>query len=166
MAKKRGRSPKQTQTGSPSTINESIIIDFSKLDEIDLDSLPPEKALEFLEEIRGRLEGRVAPQEGGDGAQGDARDAASVASVGAVGAARGAVGALGPALYGASTTAELGASGVATGALAVSAGTGAAGVAVGDARGVVMAGSGATGIGAGARSVGAGYAAGDGPPMQ
>ncbi|KAK7268928.1 hypothetical protein RIF29_21638 [Crotalaria pallida] len=41
--------------------SESIIIDFSKLDDIDLDSLPPtqaEKVLEALEEIKIKLAGR------------------------------------------------------------------------------------------------------------
>ncbi|KAK7259101.1 hypothetical protein RIF29_24697 [Crotalaria pallida] len=148
MAKKRGRPPKQTQTGSPSTINESIVIDFYKLDEIDLDSLPPtqvEKALEVLEEIRGRLEGRVALQEGGDGAQEGARDVPNVAGAGAgeQGAACDAVGALGSALHGAS--------GAAT-ALALSAGGGAVGTTVEDARG--------------AARFGAGGAAGHGPLMR
>ncbi|KAK7275025.1 hypothetical protein RIF29_16131 [Crotalaria pallida] len=48
-------------------LNESIVIDFSKLDEIDLDTLPStqvEKALKVLEEIKGRLETRVALHEG------------------------------------------------------------------------------------------------------
>ncbi|KAK7266555.1 hypothetical protein RIF29_19203 [Crotalaria pallida] len=62
-------------------INYSIVIDFSKLDEIGLDSLPAtqvKKALGVLEEIKGRLEGRVALQEEGGGAHEAGNDAARV----------------------------------------------------------------------------------------
>ncbi|KAK7256736.1 hypothetical protein RIF29_30194 [Crotalaria pallida] len=131
MAKKKGKPPNQTQTGSPSTINESIVIDFSKLDEIDLDSLPAtqvKKALGVLEEIKGRLEGRVALHDGGGGAHEAVRDAAKVV--------QSAVhdGVLGPDALGALDVSDA-ALGAAIG-LALNASADAAGRTMGDAHGV------------------------------
>ncbi|KAK7283620.1 hypothetical protein RIF29_13260 [Crotalaria pallida] len=147
MAKKKGKPPNQTQSpnsatkkDNPHTVNESIVIDFSKLDEIDLDTLPKtqvEKALAVLEEIRGKLADRVV----------ECSDGAPMIHVGAVG---------GVGAYGSGAGASSGAAVTAPGASAYATGAGDSGASGGAAPGVAGGAAGLAGAGAISAAVGAG----------